>query len=677
MIGAVEVGMGVRRVVIVVALVALLAAPGGARAKTVVDDLQAPANHIPGRALLKLKPTTRAASAIVDVDALKALGERTGTVITLRKASVQGWIVVDVREGDGSLPDEERTLALVQRLAADDAVAAASENRWARAFAIPNDQHFQSMWHLAVARLPQAWDDEQGSAAQRVGVVDTGLVRTHEDIGGKAIAGFDFISDPTTAADGTGRDADFQDAGDACGGSGNSFHGTHVAGTIAASTNNGAGIAGVNWNARLSIVRALGRCGGDIVDIMEGATWLAGGQVAGVPAIGADRVTVMNLSHGSRGTCTAFEQDVVNAIDAAGVVFVAAAGNDGGAVNSPANCNNVLSVAAHDRNLARAGYSSFGPQIDIVAPGGDITQNNANGVLSALGPGNNVYAFYQGTSMAAPHVAGVVSLLQAKDPTVNRLKAEQALIQGGQPCSNCAGKPALDAAGALARVIRGGPPTDPVNPVDPVDDAFEDNDGATAARAIDCGATLALQALPRDQDWFFVDVDVGPFAVAIDGGSADLDLYLVRNDNEILLRSETTTGVESIAANVTRAQRLQILINPFANGAVAASGPYTLTLSCTAAVSTPPPVNPTDPGGDPIVPTDPGPEGPDDGKAPVDPLPPGDEGDEVGGNDGDDDLGVGGPGGAPLAVGGCSHDAAANPLWLGLALLLVRRRRRH
>jgi hypothetical protein len=88
-------------------------------------------------------------------------------------------------------------------------------------------------------------------------------------------------------------------------------------------------------------------------------------------------------------------------------------------------------------------------------------------------------------------------------------------------------------------------------------------------------------------------------------------------------------------------------------------------------------VNPTDPGGDPIVPTDPGPEGPDDGKAPVDPLPPGDEGDEVGGNDGDDDLGVGGPGGAPLAVGGCSHDAAANPLWLGLALLLVRRRRRH
>jgi serine protease len=655
-------------------VIALLTGSVGVRARedVVAASPTAPVHHIPGRALLKLTPTTRAASAIIDVDALKALGDRTGTIVTLRKASIHGWIVVDIRELDGVVPDEDRTLALIDRLAADDAVAAASENRWARPFATPNDQHFGSMWHLAVSRLPQAWDDEQGNANQRIGVVDTGLIRNHEDVGSKAVVGFDFISDLNTAGDGTGRDADFEDVGDSCGGSPNSFHGTHVAGTIAASTDNGAGIAGINWNARLAVVRALGRCGGDIVDIMEGAAWLAGGQVAGVGSIGADRVTVMNLSLGSRGSCTAFEQDAVNAIDAAGVVFVAAAGNDGGAVNSPANCNNVLSVAAHDRNLVRTGYSSFGTQIDIVAPGGDVSQSNENGVLSSLGPGTNVYAFYQGTSMAAPHVAGVVSLMQAKDPTVNRLKAEQALAQGGRSCTNCGGKPALDAAGALAQLVRGGGPVDPVDPVGPVDpgdDAFEDNDTAPAAHGLACGSSHDLRALVRDQDWFFVDVDAGAFQVAINGGSADLDLYLVRNDTEILLRSETTTGVESIAADVTRAQRLQVLVNPFANDAGAASGPYRLTLSCTAATEPPLPVDPEDPGEEPVVPTDPEPVDPNDGKDPVDPIAPGDDGDDGA------DL-PSGPRAAPFAEGGCASGTAI-PLWPGLALLLLRRPRRH
>lgn len=628
---------------------------------------QVPETHLPGRALLKLRPTSRAAAALVDVDALKALGARTGLELSLVKQSILGWLVVDLRPVGGGAPDEDETLALIARLAADDAVAAASENRWARAFATPNDPSFNQMWHLSQTRLPAAWDDEQGNSAQRIGVVDTGLLRNHEDVGSKAVVGFDFIGNGTTAGDGDGRDADFTDNGDSCNGSANSFHGTHVAGTIAAATDNGVGIAGVNWNARLAIVRALGRCGGDIVDIMEGSVWLAGGQVAGVPSIGADRVTVMNLSLGSRGNCTAFEQDAVNAIDAAGVVFVAAAGNDGGVVNSPANCNNVVSVAAHDRSMSRASYSSFGAQIDIVAPGGDISGGYQNGVLSTLGPTTNAYAFYQGTSMAAPHVAGVISLLQAKDPSLGRVKAEQALIQGGQACSNCSGKVALDAAGALAQVVRGGSPPDPVDPTDPpaVDDAFEDNDLVAVARRLRCGDTHDLVALPRDQDWFFVDVDVGPFSVGIDAGAADFDLYLVRDDTEILLRSETTTGVESITADVTRPQRLQLLVNPFANDTSAATGPYRLTLSCTATADTPPP-DPTEPA--PVDPTDP---------APVDPGDPVDPGVDLTAPDvGAADDRITNLGGPPLATGGC---AAVDPTPLGvpgLALLLISRRRR-
>ena len=114
-------------------------------------------------------------------------------------------------------------------------------------------------------------------------------------------------------------------------------------------------------------------------------------------------------------------------------------------------------MAAHGPNRARAPYSSFGTQIDIVAPGGDLRNfGQAGGILSTLGPNTSAYAFYEGTSMAAPHVTGVISLMQAKDPTVNRAKAESALIAGGVSCTNCSGKVSLDAAGAwsLSRAPR-------------------------------------------------------------------------------------------------------------------------------------------------------------------------------------------------------------------------------
>jgi serine protease len=662
------------------AVVALFASAAVANAPMSPDEI------IPGRALLKLahdvtvdgaasqRATNGPFGAFVDVKALQAIEGRTGIQLQVVKRSILGWLVVDIATPALSKPTERQTRDLIAALARDEGVAAASENRWARAFATPSDPNLNQMWNITSANLLTAWDDEQGNATQRIGVVDTGLIRTHEDVGAKAVAGFDFISSASTAGDGNGRDADFQDVGDACNGSNNSFHGTHVAGTIAAFTDNGVGIAGVNWNARLSVVRALGRCGGDIVDIMEGSLWLAGGQIAGVPNIGADRVSVMNLSLGSRGSCTAFEQDAINAIDAAGVVFVAAAGNDGGAVNSPANCNNVISVAAHGPSRARAPYSSFGTQIDIVAPGGDLQGfGAAGGILSTLGPTTNAYSFYEGTSMAAPHVTGVVSLMQAKDPSVDRTKAETALIAGGVGCTNCSGKVALDAAGALAQLVRGGTPVEPPPPL--VDDDLEENDVAADAVELQCGANLNLVALERDQDWFFVDVDPGPLSLNINGGTNDLDLYILRNNTEILVRSEGATGVEAINADVTRTQRLQILVNPFADGDSAASGAYTLTLSCTGATSPIEP-DPTDP--DPGVDPDPGiePEPTD----PVTPPGPGDgDDDEEEPGDGDDvPAGPAASGGPPGAAGGCAQggSAFAWPAVFAAALVFVRRRRR-
>lgn len=541
-----------------------------------------PVSRVAGRALIKLTPHSKTSVASVDAARLKALSGRSGVQVELVRASVLGWLLVDVSQGDLK-PNEDQTLQLIERLRNDDEVSAVSDNKWMRTLAVANDPFRNQQWPLDVMDTNEAWDVTQGLSSQRIGIVDTGLIRNHEEMQGKVAGGFDFISSSDTAGDNSGRDENFEDPGDDT----DSFHGTHVAGTIAAATNNGVGISGINRNAQLMIVRALGFGGGDLVDIMEGALWLAGGQVNGVPAIGANRVSVMNLSLGSASSCSQFEQDIILAIDQAGVVFVVAAGNDSGPVGSPANCAGVIAVAAHGQTLALAPYSSFGSQIDIVAPGGD-QQNfgEAGGVLSSLGPNSSGYAFYEGTSMAAPHIAGVVSLMQALDPTINRQKAETLLATTGVACSSCQSKKAVNAHAAVL-AARPGSPVDPPPPVDPPvdangDDALEENDLPAQARGLACGSTRSLVALPRDQDWFDVSVAPGPMTVTLQGGAPDLDLYLLQNDG-IIAQSESSSGNEAINVNVGGSGVLQVMINPFddTNSGVAHTGPYNLTITCT------------------------------------------------------------------------------------------------
>jgi serine protease len=645
----------------------------------------APRNRVPGQALIRLAaPSKQQAALPATTAALKDLATRTGVDVRLVRPSVLGWLLVEVAVPGAGRPNEATTLQLVERLAADPAVDAVSDNKWMRALAVANDEFRANMWNLDIIGANSAWDVTKGTARQRIGIVDTGLIRQHEDVGAKGISGFDFISNVQQATDGNGRDADFQDTGDSCGGP-DSFHGTHVAGTIAAETNNGSGIAGVNWNAQLVIVRALGACGGDIVDIMEGAYWLAGGQVAGVPDVGANRVSVMNLSLGSSSACSSYEQSIITEIDNAGVVFVAAAGNDGGPVGSPANCSGVVAVAAHGQTRALAPYSSFGSQIDIVAPGGD-QQNfgQEGGILSTLGPRTVDYAFYEGTSMAAPHIAGIVSLLQAVDPTVNRARAEQLLTSTGVPCNGCGSKVAVD-ANAAVRAVGSTPPPDPTDPADPtdptppnpdqlVDDALEENDAAGLETLVPCGARLELVALPNDQDWFAVDVAPGAFALAIDAGDNDLDLYVVRNNTETLLASESPTGREALSATVGTAQRLQLVVHPFFNQqtGVAAKGGYTLSLDCVQDGEAPPAPDPTPPT-PPEPPTPPSDPDTDPGD-PADPDAPATDPAD-GADDDDDDRRRSGS--AVSASGGCTQGGGAGPstlLALG-ALLLLRRGR--
>jgi Subtilase family len=271
--------------------------------------------------------------------------------------------------------------------------------------------------------------------------------------------------------DGDGRDTQYEDAGD----DDNSYHGTHVAGTILANGNNGTGITGLSWGARLVTGRALGYGGGSNDDIMSALAWMAGdGSTEAGTLAASNRPRVVNMSLGAANQCSEFEQDVINWVMDQGVIVVAAAGNDGGGVNSPANCQNVVAVGATDSNGSLASYSSFGNEIDVVAPGGEMVSDYNEGVLSLYADfgADPPYTFYQGTSMASPHVAGVVSLMLDINPSLDVTDVNSIFaLSGTESCTGCQGKPFLRAD--LALIEAGAVPPDPEDP--PPDDPPPDD----------------------------------------------------------------------------------------------------------------------------------------------------------------------------------------------------------
>jgi serine protease len=288
----------------------------------------------------------------------------------------------------------------------------------------PNDSQYLSQWHyyesVAGMNLPAAWDTASNDGAGVVvAVVDTGIT-THSDLSANVVAGYDFITNATAARDGNGRDSNPQDQGDwyglgecigAIGSSNSSWHGTHVAGTVAAVTNNASGVAGTAYNARILPVRVLGRCGGETADIVDAITWASGGAVQGVPD-NANPAEVINMSLGGGGACGAAYQQAITAAVNRGTTVVVAAGNQNAdaANHQPASCANVINVASITSAGARSGFSNYGASIDVAAPGSGI-YSTINTSLTV--PGNQGYGLMSGTSMAAPHVAGVVALLQS------------------------------------------------------------------------------------------------------------------------------------------------------------------------------------------------------------------------------------------------------------------------
>lgn len=332
-----------------------------------------------------------------------------------------------------------KTLRAIKTLSLRDDVTIVEPNYIRQAQATPNDPGYSDQFHYNNIELPKAWDITKGSSDVIVAVVDSGVYVSHPDLEEKLFEGYDFVSDIDNSGDGDGIDSNPDDPGNPDNLGESDFHGTHVAGTVAADTNNGTGVAGAGWDTSIMPLRVLGIDGaGTNADIFEAVRYAAGlsNDSGRLPSKTAN---IINLSLGGGGR-SEIEQDLYNQVRAKGIFIIAAAGNEEtDALSFPAAYDGVVSVSASDPQNNLAFYSNFGSTIDVAAPGGEIklkpNGDPIDGILSTYadtdsGSREPGFALLHGTSMAAPHMSGVVALMLAVYPDLTPSDLD-ALIQSG------------------------------------------------------------------------------------------------------------------------------------------------------------------------------------------------------------------------------------------------------
>ena len=424
-------------------------------------------NQYTDRIIVKMKDSTARSSlsssisspsnssqATLSHSVIKAMADDSGEILNYVRA-MRGTSGHVVQLNRMASIDEVKAIAAAI-VKDNDAVEYAEPDARMFPTAIPSDEFYLThQWNLQESEnqgmnLPDAWELTSGSIDVVVAVLDTGILPTHSDFDlNRILPGYDFITVEDSDAgqllianDGGGRDADPTDpgdwvtAGDAaqinffnldCDVVDSSWHGTHVAGIIGAKSDSG-GISGVDWNAKILPIRVLGKCGGYISDISDGIYWAAGISIEGVDD-NPNPADVINMSIGGEIACGETYQNAINAARDQGAVIVVSAGNESKNVSTsaPANCSNVIAVAAHGKTGELASYSNTGAGIDIMAPGGDdfVNCDDSHGSILSLGDSglttalnDDAYVCMNGTSMAAPHISGLAALMLSKNPNL-------------------------------------------------------------------------------------------------------------------------------------------------------------------------------------------------------------------------------------------------------------------
>ena len=455
---------------------------------------------------------------------------------------------------DASQRARWETLMMIKSLRKDPSVRSAHPNYRVFSQAIPNDPGFQSQWHYPLINLPEAWDTTVGNADVLVAVIDTGILFNHPDLAGQLVSGYDFVRNPDEALDGDGIDPDPSDPGSSSRGGSESFHGTHVSGTVAARSDNFQGVAGSAFGARVMPLRALGAGGtGTSYDIGQAVRFAAGlpNDSGTVPDAPAD---IINLSLGG-APFDQSTQNLYNEVRAAGVIVVAAAGNNASSMPLyPASYNNVISVSAVDAQRRLAAYSNFGSAVDLSAPGGDrgVDLNGdgfPDGILSTSAEIqsdntlNYVYSFLDGTSFAAPHVSGVLALMKSVNPDltpadIDNLLASGALTDDLGPSGrdNDYGHGLINAQRAVLAALEASGSSPANNPSLVASATTLNFGGSTSSLTLTLanvgGGSLQLQSLTTSDDWLKVS--------AVDADAAGLGTYSVTVDRSLL-----TAGIYS------------------------------------------------------------------------------------------------------------------------------------
>ena len=515
---------------------------------------------VPGRVLIGVDP-----AAHVDLAALGCEVEETGC----RTRRVARLDLSDV--GDDRLERERATLARIAKIAARPGILFAEPDYIVRPLVTPSDPRWSEQWGHRQVRLPEAWDLTTGSDDVVVAVIDTGW-KDHPDLVGRREGGYDFIASSTAAADGNGRDPDPTDEGDQANEDGtSSFHGTLVSGIIAASANNGIGVAGATWQTKIMPLRAVGIGGGRVSDLVEAVYYAARLSNASF-TLPSRRADIINLSVGGPGYSTSF-QNAINAARAEGVLVVASAGNGGtDDVSYPAGYDGVISVGATTTSGNRANYSNFGPTLDLLAPAG----SGSSGILStkfddSVSPAKPIYATANGTSVATPHVTGAAALIFAVRPDLTPAQVEGVLFDSAVDLNttgrdDLTGHGRLDARAALELAFA----TIPVLAVSPASLDFDRDANRLDVIATNQGeGTLSLLAAVPSDEWISTSISGTTVVVRVDrreraagiysgsvriesnGGSEVVPVRMVvpfSTDNvDVRVRARDTTTLEVVA----------------------------------------------------------------------------------------------------------------------------------